>query len=111
MLFFFTFFAVYWKIRLNCRSFLSAALETALEPTYDHAPGAVGDGDVYSARLAFHNNLGSGCSIMVDLDGMPDGVVIPSLNVTGGTFIFLSQSQEMGIIGTTAFVGLQGLRV
>lgn len=62
---------------------ISAALETALEPTYDHAPGAVGDGDVYSARLAFHNNLGSGCSIKVDLDGMPDGVVIPSLNVTG----------------------------
>ena len=74
-------------MRFNCESSLSAALETALEPTYDHAPGAVGDGGAYSARLAFHNNLGSGCGIKVDLDGMPNGIVIPPLNVTGEKFI------------------------
>ena len=44
----------------------------------------VGDGGLYSARLAFHNNLGPECSIKVDLDGMPNGIVIPPLNVTGG---------------------------
>ena len=61
---------------------LSAALETALEPTYGHAPGAVGDGGAYSARLAFHNNLGFECGVRVHLDGMKD---IRPFNVTGET--------------------------
>ena len=76
--------AICTTVRINCKSTISAFLETALEPTYDHAPGLVGDGGLYSARLAFHNNLGPECSIKVDLDGMPNGIVIPPLNVTGG---------------------------
>ena len=75
---------LYKTIRINCKSAFSAFLETALEPTYDHAPGSVGDGGLYSARLAFHNNLGPECSMKVDLAGMPNGIAIPTLNVTGG---------------------------
>ena len=68
------------NVRLNCCPAVSAALETALEPTYGHAPGAVGDNGDYSARLAFHNNLGFECGVRVHLTGMPN---LRPFNVTG----------------------------